>query len=416
MTTRPRRSLNPALQALLDAPLKLDVSPPVQERIEALRAEVRGAGPDVDAVALYGRAIETAEALLGDMDARLSEMEQRALSNTDPAEIKHREFGKKQRAAADLQARIKTDLAKVVTEWEDRLRRQQDQVNRQCLDLLDADFSVGVTADKRQVTVAVTDGAWASVRSFLDDCLAAWSSQACAGANDQLAKVLEVRNEAHGATRVPWRPPSPSPPPAVDLSPLRRPAPGHGDAPTTLGALGGFLRSNVLMVSMFGMMVGAPIAMVFGLDVGRGRSGMMRALVVGVALPFLVAIGYRTGVTKRRSAIDKLTTDYNQRLRDGTQKVIRSTLEAHRQTTLRWVRARSTELEQSLGEWWEIAVHTALRETEKKASEMAHRARIDHKKLADQHARLKRSREDCEAKLLFELRRHHRDLREAAGG
>jgi hypothetical protein len=416
MTVRTRREPHPALQGLLDAPLKLTLSAAVGAAIEELRGQVRAADESTDWLAIYDQGLGVTEQLLADLDAQLEAMEQRALTLPDPGEIRQKQLVGRQKSADEVRARIRTDLNRTTNEWLDRLKRQQAQVHQQCVEMMDEHFKVHVETEKRSVTVSVDPTCWEQLEQFMGACADSWTEQAGQGADQQLTALLDARDQVHGAERVPWTAPVRSGLPAVDGAPLRLPRPEHGNAPTTLGALGSFLRSNVLLVSMFGMMLGAPIAFVFGLDLGGGKSGMLRGGVVVAAMPFLSIFGAYAGRTKRRQAIEKLDQDGHRKLRDATERNVGTVLDAQRDRNGRWIRARATELENALAEWWEIAVVPALAQVEVTVKEAAQKAKIDHRRLSDEHAKLKRTRDDVAGKLLFDLRRHHRELGESGAG
>ncbi len=143
---------------------------------------------------------------------------------------------------------------------------------------------------------------------------------------------------------------------------------------------------------------------------------MMRGLVVVGALPVLTLIGVYAGRTKRRQTIERIGHEGRTKLRAAIVRSVTSLLSAHRDHNVRWVRARCTELENSLSEWWKIAVVPALGKVEEEVNAQAHSAKIDQRRLSDEHSKLKRTRDDVAGKLLFDLKRHHRELSEQSSG
>ncbi len=413
MSTRGRRGEpHPALQSLLDSPLKLSLSDALTASLETLRQQVKAAKPEEDQVPLYDRAIALTGLLLAELEEQMRVQEALALELPDPAEIRQKRLVAPRKANEEINAKIRANLKRLTQEWTDRLKRQQTAVERQCMDMLDADFKVQVDVQRSAITVGIAPETWNDVTDFTESCLQAWADQACAGADEQLQAALEDRQSAHGAERVPWSPPVAPASPDPMTSDIRKGQDELGTAPSTLGALAMFLRSNLLMVSMFGMMFGAPVALCLGIDLSGGSSGLIRGGMVVAAMPFLIAIGIYTGHSKRKQTIEKITRDSQKKLRDRTTKGIKGELDAHRDRISRWVRVRATEVEQSLEEWWKIAVVPALDEVEAQVAEASQRAKLDHKKLSETHSRLKKTREDVANKLLFDLKRHRRGLAE----
>jgi len=414
MSSRGRRGgePHPALQSLLDSPLKLDLSDGLAASLEALRLRVKGMDPEGEVLPIYDEAIELTHVLIGELDVQMSALEAQALELPDPGDIRQKRLIAPKKAADETHGRIKTNLKRTVQDWADRLKRQQTQVERQCMDMLDADFEVEVGVKRSAITVGVTEENWSAVTGFVEECLTAWADQSCSGADEQLTAALDDRQTATGADRVPWSPPTAPSAPAAAAAEIRKAADEHGTAPSTLGALAMFLRSNLLMVSMFGMMFGAPCALCLGIDMSGGTSGLVRGGMVVAAMPFLFGMGLFAGYSKRKQTIEKLTRDNSKKLRDATEKGIKTELEAQRERIARWVRLRATEVETSLDEWWKIAIVPALSEMEGAVAEASQRAKIDQKKLGDVHSRIKKTREDVSSKLLFDLKRHRRTLAE----
>ena len=101
----------------------------------------------------------------------------------------------------------------------------------------------------------------------------------------------------------------------------------RAEVPTVGGALMQYLRTNVMMVSMVGMM--------FGGLMGAGPE--TRAFIILGALPILLVIGNTCAKQERQKMYDKAVEAQTQAFKTFMKTEVGKALERHRQALERWL-------------------------------------------------------------------------------
>jgi len=392
------------LIGLIDMPLRIELPAPLHERLRALRATIKaGVAPDGWA-ALYREAVDCGETLVAHLDTEVSRTEQEALSMPDPNDVRGRLLTAPMKQAEAQRKQATTDLKRVLTDWTDRVQRQRPQVVQQCAGAKASLLVPEVQREGRAATVSYPAGGWGQYQSFVVQCVEAWSQQSIQGATAELDAVVSSYAVPAGTGMAAPSLPAALAPPRPGLSSLQdSPAGTAGAVPSVGGALFGFLRSNLLLVSMFGMMLAAPITVMFGLDLGSG--GAARGYIVVGALPFLGVAGILAGRKKQKDALGDLLQKGTSALDKHVDKALSAELDVQTSAIQRALVARHQSLEDALDAWVAATLRPHFETLAPEASDALRRAKLDQRRVSDAHNRARKMRDDVQAKLLFELRK-----------
>jgi hypothetical protein len=404
----------------MDATLRTDVPASVQKPLHALVSAVGQTAPDGDWSKIYGEAIQVAEILAGALDERVDELDRAILALPDPNEVRQREIGDRRRNADRQRTEVRTALQKVVTDWTDRLKRQQAQVERQCLDELEAKIKLAGRNDPakggmpERFVVSLDERWWALYLDFVAQCSLSWSQQSSAKAEETFRDIIRSTQGQASSRKTPIGVPTLVSPPHPDLSLARAPAEDRTDVPGSWAALGQFLRSNVMTVSMLTMMFGGPLAIAVGMP-GDTISAGVKGLLVVSALPVLTAVGWLAARNKRQEVMRKALEQGEVKVREQATKQVQQAVSGHRDRLARWLQQRADAWNEVVDQWWPVSVEPEIAAAEELLKARLVELKLDHKRLSDQQSQLRRFRDDVASRMLFDLRKRQRQLAAARG-
>jgi hypothetical protein len=413
----------PPLRAVMDIPLRLgDVSPATNSKVSTLSARVGQTAPDGDWPAVYADAVSIVEQLVGELDAKVEEVQKELLGLDDPNEVRQRVTQGPRRDAEKARSDAKTALQRVTKEWTDRAKRQLDHVQEQCTSSAAKSMMVTEEPAKAGVKLGVDRTWWAQFSGFAARCCDEWTRNATTGAEQALAKAVS-ESTASIVERTKGRPVKP---PATQADPrneaqLKDELPEkEADVPSFAAALGGYVRSNIMAVGMFGTMIAVVIALAgrfFGSDDGasaRPNTMLVRGGLLLAVLPIVLFLGIRAARKQRDVQRDKALTQHRQAVRAYVDKELRAALEKHRGALERWIAARGEAWAGALDAWWDEAVEPALARTTEAANEALKDLRVQQTKLQEKQSSLRTLKSQIGGNLLFDLKRRQREYQQLA--
>ena len=413
---QPRPSVTPdpvpALRSLLDLPLRQAVDPEPLRAINALTADVRAADASGQWAAVYARSIKITDELLAATDRRLEELQRRALSTEDPMEARARIAQAPRREAEQLRAQAQASVQKLLREWVDRAKRQQEHVTSGCVPFLRESRLVNRVDDKHHMTLTVDDRWWAEFSDYTRQCCEEWTKHFCLGLEQDvgpsIAEALGEMARRHGTPTAPvtWT----QPVTASNFDLLTDPR--EVEVPSRGALLIRAIRTNFMMMMGF---VTILFSIVKGLTTSTGSSDDYKyALgVIGAGFFALSIFFGNDDAQRQRETLQKQgLTGW----RDTTTAQIRSELDKvidrHRRALERWAVLRAEQWTASIDRWWDTRVEPRFIESDGIAADHARELKIQQGRMQEEIGTLRALRNQLAQTTLFDLRRRLRDLSE----
>ena len=396
-TAVPPAEPSPALRTFFDLPLRLDLPAELTARVETLEKQARALQPTDTWLPIYEGAIGLSEAAGAHLEEQLDAVRDQLLGLPDPNRLRQETVGRLRKEADDARASLKTDLQALVREWSDRAKRQQSQVGKECetpvsehLVLVEAPVAGGVA-------LSIEPGWWGEYRGFAHKCSTLWTEQVANGVEmDLQARMadLSALSFSEGKPVPTLVPPTPPKPEGLFETPPRT---EQVELPSAMGALASFVRSNLMMVSMFSMMV-----------VGGGV--ISRGTVLLGALPFIAVFGFFAGRRQRDRLKTKALEAARTKVLSEVQRDLKSGLDGCRSALERHIKARTKAYEAAADTWGKEVLAPAMEAAEAETNASIKRLRKQSGQLQEKQAGLKGQLTQVNKNLLFELRRRQRDL------
>jgi hypothetical protein len=411
----------PPLRALLDVPLRFAIAAPLAAELQGLSQTVRQTPPDGAWADVYARAIEIGEALARDADARIEDMQRKALSADDPNETRQRLSQGPRRDAERARADAKGALQKALREWIDRSKRQFEHVSTQCLETAGKTMQLDESPTHAGIALAI-DKPWAAqFAGYVGRCCEEWTRNVTTGADGALATAASgataaaVEKLRAAAVRAPATAAAPSTDARVGSDLPSK----EVDVPSTGAALLHYVRSNVMAVGIFGTVLAVAVALAGKLS-GEGESHgspntmLLRGGLILAVLPFSVVFGLKAARRQRAALRDKAIAAQRQAVQGYLKSEVEKALERHRKALERWMTARSDEWATAVDRWWEEAIEPKLADADAAGVEAMRELKLQQAKMTEEQTALRTFRSQLTQSLLFDLRKRQRELVEAA--
>lgn len=403
-----------ALRALLDLPLRQALDPGSISAIATFASEIRGATSSTDWSPLYARAIQISDELLGTTDRRLEELQRRALTLEDPMEARNRISQAPRREADRARTEAKASIQKVLREWIDRAKRQQEHVASGCAPQFQDLRLVRETTTEHGVMVALDPRWWADFSGYVSQCCDQWTKNFCPGVDHGfgpvIAQGLSEIEKRHGPVEL--LPSSAFP--IVDARFEAQPSSREVDVPSAASML---MRSASRMTMMIGGIVGTGLG---AATAGAHGTDAVKYVALGVAVVSFIAftaityVGY--GEAKHQKAVlrERGVTMWRDtsvaQIRGDLDKV----LDRHRRALERWATQRAEQWTAAIDRWWETRVEPRLAESDVSATDQARELKLQQSRLQEEIGNLRSFRSQLAQTVIFELRRRLRELSESA--
>lgn len=407
---------SPPLRQLFDLPLKNDVAHPAAESIDALSKAARGVGNPEEWVDVYDRGIRIVEALLTDVEGRVTQLQQSALDGEDASDIRQKYAVGPRKEAERVRSDVNAQTQRVVKEWSSRAKRQAAYLVEQWTGTVEG-LQVIQRTDGAQTLFSVSDDWLKELRVYVHRCVDEWVRTTVSGIDDALhAAVTKATTPllVHSSGVLPSRPALQGPP--ANDGKIQLPVEeGRPKIPGVLESAFKTLRSHIMTIGILGSVVtGVALLLSRGSDEGSGsvNSMMVRGALIVAVLPVSLVFGLLVSRKQRAQqvseALEKYKVDTRTRLMSALEKVT----EAQEDVLERWCSSRGAQWVDAWSEWSASAVEPALEGLETKGTEALRELKVSQSKIAEELSSLKLFRSQVSQTLLFELRKRRRDLTE----
>jgi hypothetical protein len=374
-----------AFRALIDLPLRQQFDPTFCIAINELSGQLRAVTPSTDWGPIYHQAIKVADDLLANTDRRLEDLQRRALTIEDPMEARNRLSQAPRREAERLRGEAKNTVQRVLREWIDRAKRQQDHVASGCVPLLRQNGLVNETATTHGLTLSL-DKAWESqFTSYVSQCCDTWAQNFAPGVEQGLAsgitQALVVLNRVHGNVNSPAYPGNPGAEIRFDV---------HVNAQDVEIP---HVRQLALQSVQRAAGGGNPIGMILGLAVSASRLADAR---------------HQQEVLRERGV-----TAYRESAAMQFRAELDKVLDRHRRLLERWSTQRAEQWSAAVDLWWDSRVEPQLAQADAAAADQVRELKLQQSRMQEELSNLRSFRGQLSQTILFELRRRHRELAEA---
>ncbi len=399
---------SPALRALLDLPLRAQLSSEHREALEDMEQRLRGGDTVPGWLRFYTSAVEIAEEIMRSWDARLADLQRQRAQIGDPGATRQRAQSNARREVDRTRSTARQVTGAVVTDWQERLRRQIDHVMEDVRRHLD-DMPLRARVTKTSIEYSV-DTAWLTgFRAYLEEVLVRWLRAGGDGVKAALeaglSSALEPLRSLVPETAMIKVPTS------VPLAPEKAvltPAEKRTERRTFLASLIQYVRGHLAVVgSIAGLLavVGSPV-------LGSSKGSVnIRQWLAAAATPLFLALGYFIVRRDRRQAVRKgraqARKDIAASLESDCRKLLERQAQAIERTIVRKLPEQAlAEVEALLQTQGEAAVCAADERAAGEASEVA----IKLDRLNEELSRLRTQRAQLQDQIVFELRRRAREL------
>jgi len=407
-----------ALRGLLDLPLRQSLAPELQGAIAALGTDIRSAAAAADWAPFYARAIKISDEILGTTDGRLEVLQRHSLSIEDPMEARARIAQAPRREAERLRTEALANVQRLVREWLDRAKRQQEHVAAGCAPYLREARLVERVDGKHGMTLSLDARWWSEFSDYARQCCDEWTKNFCLGleadVGPSIAEGLGELARRHGPPGAPvaWTQPVTS----VQFDTVIEAR--EVETPSVSLLFVRAVRTTFMMMMGF---VSIIVNLAKPLSSGGGGHGSMAEIgqivlsVISLAC-FVTAIYFGVGDARRqRETLQKqgLTTWRDSavtQLRGELDKI----LDRHRRLLERWAALRADQWTAAIDRWWDTRVEPRFVESDAMAAEHAKELKLQQGRLQEELGGLRALRNQLSQTTLFELRRRLRDLSEGA--
>ena len=415
----------PPLKAVLDLPLRsTDTPAELLPRIDELSRAVRDMPRDGDWIPIYEEAIAIVELVGRDVDARFAEMQRRLLDAEDPNEAKQRTLQGPRREAERLRTEAKNAVQRVDRDWVDRSKRQLDQLLEKCLKSGRKSVAVTEKTTSAGLELEVDGTWWAEFLGYVGRCCDEWTRNVTTGVEADLEKAtreatasLLPRTGGRGVSS-----PATEPAPPTEAKTTEELPEKVADVPSRGAALMRYVRSNIMAVSIFGTMFAVVIGVVFQMtsdDANASARPVSTMYVRGglllLVLPIVLFFGLRAGNAQREKLRQKAVEQHRKDIQTFLKGAVLAILERHRGALERWIHARAEAWAERVDVFWDDVLDPVLAEKDSHAAERIKELKLEQAKLAEEQQALKMARSQIGDKLLFDLRRRHRELVDGTG-
>ncbi|PJB45758.1 MAG: hypothetical protein CO108_06755 [Deltaproteobacteria bacterium CG_4_9_14_3_um_filter_63_12] len=404
------------LLGLFNLPLQQELPEPFVEALEELRQRTtqltRDGVEQASWLPVYDEAIEVLVFLGEELKEDLRRLQQELLEAEDASELKRRLVQDPRREADEAKRSVRESLQKTMREWVDRNKRQMDHVGKNCQEVFEKKFRLDERPTSTGIEMAMPDGLWDDYCQYFKECCQTWIKNTTQGVEVAFAQNV---NTGAAPLRTIGRPEIFCPPDTTPPSNRvgiegAKPAPEVLAIPGRGKLFGQYIRSNIMSVGMFGMLVGSMLAM-FGWKVG---SGTIRAALIAALLPISIIFG-ALGVKRQRQELsEKAVADQKKKISGTTDKAVKARLDEQRQALDRWINARLTVWSNTTDQYWKDQIEPHFSELEAAAK----KATIDHtiwrNSLNDKMNALRTLGARVNGTTLPELRARQRDIRDAS--
>ncbi len=179
-----------ALRALLELPLRHQVAPEANEAIAALQQSIRQTAPDGEWITHYTRSIEIVDMVVRTTDARMEEMQRKALAMEDPNEAKQRLATAPRREAERVRTDAKAAAQRVAKEWVERSKRQVEHVTGQCIEAAQTLLVTKEEPVETGIVLRIDPPSLAQFAGYVSRCAEEWTKNAVGGVEKSLSDAV----------------------------------------------------------------------------------------------------------------------------------------------------------------------------------------------------------------------------------
>lgn len=398
----------PALRALLDVPLRLELAPPARAALTALEARVGAPPAEIVWPDVYRDALSAAEKVAAALDARMQELQRLRMQLGDPATARQRYAGVLRKDLDRARNGARAAVATVQGDWQSRPRRQVDYVMEEVGKQL-AQIALREQALPGEIELSLDEGWLARYTTWLRAAIDAWIASSVAGVQRALTQELGPVCESLARAF-----PDAPPPVAPTLGGVRAEVPAftaeakryerHGFG----SALAHYVRGNVMTVSMFGGVVAVLGALAGG---HAGSSSNYRNYLIAGAVPLSIGFGVfavRSDRARgRKKNLDARRVEVATWLKQETGKVAERQRDVIERTLIKRVGdVVPRDLEAWIAEHAEPAIARAEERGGADALELA--VRVD--KLNEEAGQLRTLNSAVTQQMMIELKKRLREL------
>lgn len=402
------------LRSLLDLPLRFPLPPPITSAINGLGSRLRPQASSRDWQEVYASAIAILQDLLADLDGRLDAFQHQALAVEDPNEVRQRLSQVPRREAERLRAEAKSNLQKILYENAARAKRQEDEVLVPAIEKALKAPEILAQSTKKGLSLEVATTWWDEFCRYVERCSEEWTRTYVGQMEYAISTtVLSAVRAIHAVVPSTTTERLVAPDPPQIMEPGARCSSG---VPTTLveipsaaAALLQSVRSNLMVVMMFGSVVATIVGVLLAKVSNKAE---LTAKLMVAAIPVVVAVGIM-GVRKQQRLAREKAVSSQLSATQGYGRAEAGRVFMRQRRALEKSETTRVELwTAALDRWWDQAVEPALGSADSQATDQARDLRLRQGKLQEEMAGLKAMRSQLGQNLLFELRRRLRDLQE----
>ncbi|MDD9944051.1 MAG: hypothetical protein OXU20_23615 [Myxococcales bacterium] len=407
---------SPALKGALDVGLKYPVAEELASDLDGLAERVAELGGDGPWLSVYDRAIGLIEQLIDSMQERIEAAQARMADAGDTSELKQRLSTGPRKAAERARAQAKAAVNKAGKEWSERCKRQLEHVLEQCGASGVSALKVTTEEVAGGLQFGVDSAWWAEFAGYVERCMEEWTRTTTSGADQALSQAA-LQGAADVSSLTEGRAlgaPEPQEPPAVQAN-LRPPVePSKVPMAGAASALMKHMRSNVMMIGVFGTALGV-IFFIVGRLAGNGEADtpntmLIRGGLILAALPISAIIGLKAIRSERQKLREDGAIKHREAMAGHLTTVLKKALERHRGVLERWVLARQAAWEEQVEQFWSESVEPALQRLDEQASDQLKQAKLEQSRAGDELSSAKMVKNQLSQNLLFELKKRRREV------